>query len=218
MAISQAFASEPREAIDLFLFLNQNSPWSNICWKARMDPDQSKLLSPPSTPKLQIQEPGPLSDPGQGLGSLRQLAELVKAWGTDGSFTQLLHLTGARVGLHHCTKEQFAPLVFAFASPMETASPEPNGDERSASCYSSALPSIRSAFSSPALNAQSGVKAAFSPGRAEQALSEKKDPQTNKTAGFVCEQTVNCDGVSFNLQIHLSTERLLQIDRADQKK
>lgn len=89
---------------------------------------------------------------------------------------------------------------------------------RSTSCYSSALPSIGSAFNSPALSAQSGVKAPFSPGCAEQALSKKKDPQTNKTAGFVCEQTVNCDGVSFNLQIHLSTERLLQIDCADQKK
>lgn len=61
------------------------------------------------------------------------------------------------------------------------------------------------------------MKAAFSPGRAEQALSKKKGLQTNKPAGFVCEQTVNCDGVSFNLQIHLSTERQLQIDRADQK-
>lgn len=208
MAISQAFASKPREVIDLFLFLKQTSPWANISWKAGTDPDQSKLLSPPSTPKLQIQEPGPLPDPGHGFGSLRKLAELAKTWGTDGSFTQLFHPTGARVGLlHHCTKEQFAPLAFAFASPMETASPEPNGEERSTSCYSSALPSIRSAFKSPALKAQSGVKAAFSPGHAEQALSKKKGPQTNKTAGFVCEQTVNCNGVSFNLQIHLSTER-----------
>ena len=82
---------------------------------------------------------------------------------------------------------------------------------------SSALPSTRSAFNSAALNTQSGVEAAFSPGRAEQALSEKKGPQTTKTAGFVCEQTVNCDGVSFNLQIHLSTERQPQIDCADQK-
>lgn len=61
------------------------------------------------------------------------------------------------------------------------------------------------------------MEAAFSPGRAEQALSEKKGLQTNKPAGFVCEQTVNCDGASFNLQIHLSTERQQQIDRADQK-
>lgn len=159
-----------------------------------------------------------MSDPGHAFGSLRKPTELAKTWGTDEFFTQLLHLTGAQVGLlRHCTKEQFAPLVFAFAGRMETASPELNGEEKSTSCYSSALPSIRSAFNSPALNAQSGVKATFSPGHAEQALLEKKGPQTNKTAGFVCEQTVNCDGVSFNLQIHLSTKCQLQIDRADQK-
>lgn len=101
MAISQAFATEPREAIDLFLFLKQTSPWASTCWEAGITPDQSKLLSPLSTPKLQIQKPGPLPDPGHGFGSLRKLAELEKTWGTDGSFTQLLHLTGAQVGLHH---------------------------------------------------------------------------------------------------------------------
>lgn len=118
--------------------------------------------------------------------------------------------------LRHCTKKQLAPIVFAFASPVETASPEQNGDERSTSHYSSALPSTRSAFNSPALDAQSGVKAAFSPGRAEQALPKKKGPQTTPAAGFACEQTVNCDRVPFNLQIHVSTARRLQIDRADQ--
>lgn len=88
---------------------------------------------------------------------------------------------------------------------METASPgEWRGEEH---CVPAQLSSVRSAFASPALNARSGVRAASSPGRAEQALSEKKDPQTNKPAGFVCEQTVNCDGAPFNLQIQLSTER-----------
>lgn len=47
--------------------------------------------------------------------------------------------------------------------------------------------------------------------------SKKKGRQTNKTAGFVCEQTVNCDGASFNPQIHLSTRPQQRIDSADQK-
>lgn len=180
--------------------------------------DRPRLLPPPSTPKLHILEPGPLSDPGHGFGSLRKPEDPVRTWGLDGPFIQLPHFPAAPpVGLlHPCIKKQFAPIVFVFASPVETASPERNGDERSASCYSSALPSTRSAFNSRALDAQSGVKAAFSPGRAEQALPEKKGPQTTPPAGFVCEQTVNCDRAPFNLQIHGSTARRLQIDGADQ--
>lgn len=158
-----------------------------------------------------------MSDPGPGFGPLRKPEDQVKTWGSDESFIQLPHFPAAQAGLlHHCTQKQFVPIVFAFASPVETASLEWNGDERSASCYSSALPSTRPAFNSPALDAQSGVKAAFSPGRAEQALPEQKGPQTTPPAGFVCEQTVNCDRVPFNLQIHVSTARRLRIDGADQ--
>lgn len=140
------------------------------------------------------------------------------SWGRPGEQTGLSLSSCSSLGLG--LDSTLAPRSRLHLLPLQARWKQPlpaNREEKSTLCSSSALPPVRSAFASPALNAQSGVRAAFSPGRAERALSEKKDPQTNKPAGFVCEQTVNCDGASFNLQIQLSTEWQPQIDRADQK-
>lgn len=166
----------------------------------RPGPEQTAVAPSPGRPQPRGLSPRPGSA-AAGAGRAR---------GTHGSATQ--PRSSLRLG-PGCTKEQTAPL--AFASPMETASPgEWRGEEH---CVPAQLSSVPSAFASPALNARSGVRAASSPGRAEQAPSEKKDPQTNKPAGFVCEQTVNCDGAPFNLQIQLSTEQQPRIDGAEQK-
>lgn len=92
------FASEPREAIDLLRFLKQNTPWANICWKAGMDPAQSKLLSPLQSPNPKPESLGSYPTHVSVFGSPMKPAEMAAPWGINGSFTPLLHPDGAQDG------------------------------------------------------------------------------------------------------------------------
>lgn len=218
MVISQSLAPEPREVIDLFLVLKQTSPWANICWKAGRDQTRANcchpLHRPTSTPRA-----GPVC-PRSRVWVSEGTGRAVEALGLGWVFCSAAppHWGWDRI-LHRCTAGRFAPLSSPLQALQKQPLPSPR-DSRGALPVSAQLSPPSRLPVTPAVCCKcpqpcgSGLLTWTCP-----AGSFGEERPTNKQTGCesVCEQTVSCDGASFNLQIHPSTERRLQIDRPDQK-